>query len=463
MDLKSTTKQRASVEEKADELFDSQSCPGISVAVVDGTETVFAAGYGDRQLDPQKAATPDTLYGIGSSTKPITAMAVMTLVDEGTVSLDDPVDTYLPHFEDAPGDPITVHELLSHTSGMPADDVATHILFESMADFDVDRSLDSWAAFREYVEGSVDRRLLDEQRCLYYNSGYTALSRLVETVTDTSFAEYVDEAVLSPLGMDASTFDVSVLADESRDAMTPYFDRDEEMNAASLPDNPLFEGPGGLQAPVTDLAKFIAAWNERELPVGRTLAERMYDPVGAFRTAADGTEIGYGYGWMTRPFGDDVLVGHGGGTGISAGYLGFLRDRGLGVAIGCNAQPATSPEDLAIELLAAATETEPAAVVWERATETKVAQVTGKYEMYGGLQTATVDWTGDHLEIEHTSPMGGDTVELTPVSPDPDDYRFRRVDDEATKLTAEFFVEDTPAFRLGRTLFERVGDLDEDE
>jgi L-asparaginase II len=58
-----------------------------------------------------------------------------------------------------------------------------------------------------------------------------------------------------------------------------------------------------------------------------------------------------------------VLVGHGGGTGVSAGYVGFLRERGLGIAIGCNAQPDSSPETLAMELLASMTETDPVSIL----------------------------------------------------------------------------------------------------
>jgi CubicO group peptidase (beta-lactamase class C family) len=465
MDLKSRTEDRTGeLERTASELFEKQECPGASVAIVDGTETVFAAGYGDRQLEPQAPATPDTLYGIGSSTKPITATAVMTLVDDGVISLDDPVSSYVPYFQDAPGDPILVGELLSHTSGMPSDDVATHILLGEMADIDLDQSLDTWDAFREYVEKSVDRRLLDEDRCLYYNTGYVVLSRIIETTTGTSFSEYVETNVLEPLGMDESTFDVSVLEDDSRDAMTPYYEDDDEMQAVGLPDNPLFEAPGGLQAPVTDIAKFLGAWNERALPIDRDLAERMFEPVGTFRTLIDGSEIGYGYGWMRRPFGDDVLVGHGGGTGVSAGYLGFLEKRGLGIAIGCNAQPGTSPETLAMELLACATETDPAAVVPEQAIEQRQERVTGRYAAYGGMQDARVYRNDDYLEVEYSSPMGAETMQLVPTSLDPTEYTFRKVTSGATQTDVEFFVEeDGIRLLIARNLYERVGDLDDED
>ena len=451
--------QRSQVEQKTRAQYENLGVPGMSVAVVDGTETVFAGGFGDRQLDPAAPATARTLYGIGSATKPVTATAVMSLVNSGAIALDDAVSSYVPYFGDAPGDPIMVQELLSHTSGMPSDDVATVLILEELG-METDVSLDGWDSFQEHVGDSVDRRRLDGEHCLYYNSGYVVLSRLVEAVTDTPFAEFVAGAVFDPLGMDDATFDVGVLSEDSRNVMTPYLEREETMHTASLPDSPLFVAPGGLQAPVTDLSKFLSACVTGDLPVEDTLAARMYEPVGTHKRLVDGTERGYGYGWMTRQFGDDLLVGHAGGTGVSAGYLGFLNERGLCVAIGCNAQPSTSPEEIAIELLSTLTDTDPGDVLPERAIQRKIGRVTGEYESYRGIQTATVRWTGDTLEIEHRNPMGGDSLQVSPVSLDPTDYRFRAVEGNGAEITVEFSVDDGLEFLIDRVLFQRVGDLE---
>lgn len=446
------------------DLFEEEQCPGASVAVIDGTETVLTAGFGDRQIDPQAPATPETLYGIGSSTKPITATAVMTLVEDGAISLTDPVSEHVPYFEDAPGEPILVEELLSHTSGMPSDDITAHILMEDVFDADLDRSVDGWDAFREYVEESVNRRLVGDDRCLYYNSGYIVLSRLIETVTGTAFPKYVETNVFDPLGMDRSTFDVSVLEDDSRDSMTPYYEESEELRATGFPDSPLFHGPGGVQTSVTDLAKFLTAWNRRDLPFDTALAEDMFDPIGTFRTLADGSEINYGYGWMTRPFGDDTLVGHGGGTGVSAGYLGFLKERGLGVAIGCNAQPDTTPETLAMKILATAMGVEPSTAVPSQTVEQRQKQLTGRYSAYGGLQDARVLWNGDYLRVEYNSPMGTETMRIIPASLGPTNCSFRKVTSSATQTDIEFFIEDEGIrLLIARNLFERVADLETED
>jgi len=454
------------LESTAEDLLTDVGPPGASVAVVDGPDRVFATGYGSRQLDPEQPATAETLYGIGSSTKPVTATAVLTLIESGDLSLDDAVASHVPYFEDAPGEPITVRELLSHTSGLPSDDTATITLLDTILGDDVaeiDTSLDGWDEIREYVDDAADRRLLDEQRCLYYNSGYVVLSRLVETVADEPFADYVERAVLEPLGMARSTFDVAALDDDA-DAMTPYRPGEDGAQPATLPDHPLFVGPGGLQAPVTEVAAFAGAWAERDLPVDAALAEEATTPVGTFRELLDDSEIGYGYGWMTRPFGDDTLIGHGGGTGVSAGYVGFLAERGLGVALGFNGQPDTSPERMACELLAAATGTDLAQVLQKRAVERKERRVTGEYEAYGGLQSVTVTRGDQFLELEHTSPMGVETDLLSATSLDPDDYTFEIVGRRGARSTVEFFVgDDGVELLVDRALFERVGDVECDE
>lgn len=460
---KQAAERGTKIENSVGERFESLDIPGMSVAVVDGPETVYADGFGTRQLDPRKPATATTLYGIGSSVKPITATAVMRLVDEGILGLDDPVPSYVPYFDDAPGEPITIRELLSHTSGMPSDDMATVLLLEGGLDITVGPSLDSWDDFRAYVNESVDRRRLGDDQCLYYNSGYVVLSRVIEAVTDTPFAEYVQETVFDPLGMDTSTFDVTVLDDDSRNVMTPYFEDEDGIQTATLPDNPLFEAPGGLVTPVTDMATFLSAWITDDVPVESSLCETMSDPTGTFREFVDGTEVSYGHGWMIRPFGEDVLVGHGGGTGVSAGYLGFLQGRGLGVAIGCNAQPETNPERIAIELFASLTDRDPLTVLPESAIEQKAKRVTGTYESYHGIQEATVTWTGETLEIEHENPMGGDSVTLSPASTDPTEYVFQHTTGSGKKNTVEFVVEDDRVeFLLHRNLFEHIDALDED-
>jgi CubicO group peptidase (beta-lactamase class C family) len=440
-------------------------CPGMSVAIVDRTETVFAAGFGMRQRDSDEPSTPDTLYGVGSVTKPITATAVLCLVEQGDIALDDAVADYVPYFENAPGEPITVHELLSHTSGMPVDDVATLILSQETFDTELDPSIDGWDSFETYISDSVDRRRTDQERFLYYNSGYVVLSRLVEAVAETPYTQFVEQAVFDPLGMETVTFDVRVLTDKTRDAMTPYLrDEDDTLQSVQFPDNPVFKPPGGLLASVTDLTEFLLAQISGGPHLDNTLCTRMHEPVVVSKRLIGGTKHGYGYGWETRPFGTDTLVGHSGGTGVSAGYIGFLQERGLGVAVGCNTHPTESPEILAGHLLSMLTDRDPVSVLPRRALDRKTAALTGQYESYHGIRSATVTWTGSRLEIEHEHPLDCETVRFTPTSLDPTEHEFVTSEGNGMRTTAEFFLtDDDVELLLDWVLLRRVEDCEDGE
>ena len=93
--------------------------PGLSVAVLKESNTVYVEGFGTRDLERGLPATPDTLYGIGSCTKSFVGVAIMQLCECGVLRLDDPVSKHIPLKIEAQKAPITVHHLLTHSSGLP--------------------------------------------------------------------------------------------------------------------------------------------------------------------------------------------------------------------------------------------------------------------------------------------------------------------------------------------------------
>ncbi|MDQ7844596.1 MAG: serine hydrolase domain-containing protein, partial [Armatimonadota bacterium] len=94
--------------------------PGLSIALVERGETVYARGFGFRDGERGLPATPRTLYGIGSVTKSFTCLAIMQLQERGKLRVDDPVDRYLPLRVKPFGRPITLHHFMTHSSGIPA-------------------------------------------------------------------------------------------------------------------------------------------------------------------------------------------------------------------------------------------------------------------------------------------------------------------------------------------------------
>jgi CubicO group peptidase (beta-lactamase class C family) len=415
-------------------------CPSASVAVTDGTDLVHAAGYGHRSLDSERPATPVTRYGVGSVTKAVTATAVRVLVDRGELAVEDPVAAHVPYFGDTAGDPVTVHDLLTHTSGMPAADLDAAVLAQTVLDLDIGVRLDDWTDFDSFLADRRHRRLTDRERFLYSNSGYVVLARLVEAVSGDAFSEFVAETVFSPAEMDRSTFDVDVLTTDD-DIASPHLRAQGTLQPAGFPDHFAFEPIGGLLAPVTDLAGFVGHHATGGAVFGEALSSESYESQVTATSSVGGESVGYGYGWYVRPFDGDRLVGHSGNTGVSAGYAGFLRDRGLGVAIGCTAPPRRSPEELAVELLATLTETPLTAVSPRTALDRKLDRVTGRYASDGGFHTVTVERAGPALVFTHETPLGGREMRFRPRSVAPDDFEFLALEDDGTETVAEFFPE----------------------
>jgi CubicO group peptidase (beta-lactamase class C family) len=463
------TVDETELEDRIETWLADHAHPGVSVAVVDGAETVFATGAGKRRLDPEQPATPETLYRVGSVTKSLTATTVFTVVEDGTLELDDPVAEYVPTF-DPPGDPVTVGELLSHTSGMPNDGFAARLAAENLgSDTEVDADLHSWEGFEAFLAAHADDRLPDRRHHQYYNSGYVVLGRLVETVTDAPYRGAVRKRVLEPLGMERATFDVDVVNrhgesdDDGFDIACPY-EPDGEDGAGFVPvsasASSLLAPGGGLVASVRDLAAFASGLASGNFPVGASLRDRMVTPVATAAEYLDGRTRGYAYGFDARPFDGDTLVGHPGNVDGGSAYVGVLRDRGVGVAVACNAigLGPDSPSKLATEVLALATGRDPATV--SPSIERQLEPITGRYESVDGLREATVTWDSGTLELELQTPFETRTMEFVPGEARPDRRTFREVGPDGELVKAEFLTDREPVECLAMGLRLRRVDPD---
>ncbi|QPV62990.1 serine hydrolase [Halosimplex litoreum] len=433
--------------DRVESWVDDEGIPGASIALVDGSEVVATDGFGRR--GPDRPATGDTLYAVGSVTKPVTALATLVLADRKGIDLDDPIADYVPYFADAPGEPVTVGRLLSHTSGMPNDDLA----------FAAD-ALDGWDEFRSFVAESTDRGLLDDDRFYYYNSGYAVLDRLVTAVSGTEFPTFVRRAVFDPLEMREATFDRSVFTDPSADVMTPYVSAAEEFRDAAGSENPiltsdLLRAPGGLLASVTDLARLVRAHLADDPPLSETVFDRLSTRVATRERLVDGTETAYGHGLESEPFGSDRLVGHGGNTGCSGGYVGFLEDAGVGIAIAhtgvADGKAATR------DALAVLVGVDPDAIDPVAAVDAVLDDLVGRYESPGGNHHATVRRDEARLDVAFGGDGGRFEVRALPLDLSGSLYRFTDVDCAESTTDVEWYAGDTPKLVFEGMPFRRVG------
>jgi len=452
---------RRRVEAFVDEWLTENDVPGAGVAVVDGEDVAYLDGFGARDLEANEPATPDTLYGVASITKSVVATCVLQLVDAGEVALDDPVTDHVDGYFAGLAEPPTVHELLTHTSGMPSDGASVSLAARMLGEGAETAPLSSDADHRRHVEQSLGERDDDGggDRFFYYNTGYTVLGELIEAVDGRGLPEYVDDEVLAPLGMDRSVLRADPT--DYEDGMTPYLLRDGDDEASEGGGDAGGGGPerstfpvkgigaaGGLLSTARDLAtylRFAMRGDEDVVPGG--LLERAQAGHVTRGEQLDGTEKQYGYGWMRRSFldGDDDLVGHSGTLSVTSAYLGFLEERGLGVAVAANTAPAVHPMHVGPALLAIVEGADPEDAVAFYGLRAKAERVAGRYESYRGVATATVEPAGAGVEVTVDTALGGETLTARPVSADPGDLAFEAVSPAGDRVPVAFEPSDGEA------------------
>src|SRR5436309_7268003 len=171
--------------------FDWANSPGAAVIVIKESKPVFAKGYGMADLEKKIPCTTNTNFRLASLTKQFTAMAVVILVEQGELSLEDHLLGFFPEFPKY-GKAITVRHLLTHTSGLP--DYENHIPKRTripLSDRDV--------LFILRQQNKTD--FPTGSQFHYSNSGYALLALVIENVSGKTFSAFVKEKIFDPLGM----------------------------------------------------------------------------------------------------------------------------------------------------------------------------------------------------------------------------------------------------------------------
>lgn len=276
---------------------------GGAFAVAESGEAVHAAGYGLADRERGTPVTPETRFDIGSLTKPFVAAAVLRLAEEGRLSVDDTLGSLL---DDVPPDKagITVHELLTHTSG----------LLRTAAALDVGAGTPRDA----FVAAVLGSELLypPGERFEYSDTGYDLLAAIVEIREEASFDAQLRRLVLDPAGLRGTGYateeGLGPVAPSYTGALgTPWLDDREGPSAPTW----FNRGSGGLVSTVEDLIRFEAALRAGEI-LAPASVERM--TTGHVSAAEDRA---YGYGWFVLETPRGRVIHHGGDI---AGYKAHL-------------------------------------------------------------------------------------------------------------------------------------------
>lgn len=322
------------------EKMKSKNIPGLSLAVVRDGKVILAKGYGMANLELAAPATEKTNYSIASITKTFTAMAVLLLVEEGKIALEDPISKHLPNLP-AAWNPVTIRQLLNHTSGIVG-----------FATYEGPRC----KALTEIYDSPED--FLDEVKCLplefpsgerwvYGDTGYLLLGILIEKVSGGAYEKFLGERIFAPLGMtDTRVITYTDLIPNRADGYS--WENGSFHHAERLS---VFEfSNGGLVSTVLDMAKLDIAFTSEKVLKRATLEQMMMN------AKLNSGEIvpSYGLGVGLTLFLGRKRVGHngGGGLGFATSLTHFFNEKVTVVVLTNANQPPGSIGEMANEIAA---------------------------------------------------------------------------------------------------------------
>jgi CubicO group peptidase (beta-lactamase class C family) len=302
-----------SVETKVDEYIraemQAQQIPGLALAVIKDGKTVIARGYGLANVEHQVPVKPETIFQSGSTGKQFTATAVMMLVEEGKLSLDDKITKYFPDGPEA-WQKITVRHMLTHTSGMT----------DYPQDFDLRR---------DYAEDDLYQRIKPiplafqpGEKWSYSNLAYVMLGILIHKVSGKFYGDFLQERIFKPLEM--TTARLISESDIVPNRAAGYRVANGQLKNQDWVSPSLnTTADGALYLTIYDMAKWDAALYTEKL-LKKSSLEQMWTPV----KLNDGKTHPYGFGWALGQVRGHRVIEHGGAwQGFKAQISRYVDDK----------------------------------------------------------------------------------------------------------------------------------------
>lgn len=285
---------------------------GVGAAVLVGDSLVLDDALGLAQAEHRVPARPETVFGVASVTKLVTAAAVLKLWSEGRLDLDAPVQRYVPSFAEREEGVITPRLLATHRSGLPHPSERTPQLFATH----YETATDALEVFRD---ASLVNQPGGER--VYSSSNYNLLAAVVESVTGMAFQDWVRESILDPVGMPGTRFDEALAVIPNRAARYSFYhpwtyQESEELLRVPTWDYSFNLGGGGLLSTARDLVR---------------LAGRLTAP-GLLEREALALLLSEDWFGRRTPDGEPWVLVTGANPGVQAG-LAIYPERGTSAAV----------------------------------------------------------------------------------------------------------------------------------
>ncbi|MBM7095344.1 beta-lactamase family protein [Bacillus sp. H-16] len=297
-----------------EEALEKYDIPGASLSIVEGDGLFYQNSWGDRSDGSH--VTEVSPFIIGSVSKPLTALAIMILADDGVVGLEDSIDQHLPWFSyDSPtGEMITIQHLLELKSGIAPED--SHRVTD---DF-------TTATIREAAEelNGITLAKAPGEHYDYLSVNYILLGAIIEDVSGESFAEFMDNRIFSPLEMTNTT------ADYYEELALGYLPGYESWFGMAVKSDGFYDPSGAPYGYIVSSAEDMATFLSFLLEGGVLLSDEMR----AVYLSEPGEGESYGYGWRYKnPFRNSTFPWHPGGTPGYRSEVFLLPEENLGAVL----------------------------------------------------------------------------------------------------------------------------------
>jgi CubicO group peptidase (beta-lactamase class C family) len=325
------------IESRVDEIFAECSkpgSPGAAVAILKNGQVVLSKGHGSAQPEHDIPITPTTVFWIASVSKQFTAMATTMLEEQGKLSIDDEIHTYLHEIPDF-GEPITIRHLLHHTSGL-RDDLTLWVLAGNHIE-DVITQEDLLSMLRRQKQLNFS----PGSQCGYSDTNYNLLAEIVFRVTGESFSTWVKRNIFLPLGMTSSRF-VEHYAELIQNRAHCY----KTYDAGGFRNSSLSMGLAdatGMMTTVEDMIKWSANFETREVGGDKVLEAMLTRGV-----LNSGEQITYARGLTVESYHGRKMIKHSGTDAGFSSHMAYFPDERLGLVVLSNFP--SNPWDLGNEV-----------------------------------------------------------------------------------------------------------------
>ena len=304
--------------------------PGVSIAVINNANIEWTCGYGVLETNGNKQVSPETLFQAASISKPVSAMMVLRLVEQGELDLDSDVNKFLsswqiPENEHTEKNKVTLRGILSHTAGL-----TVHGFQGYGVDADVPSLLQILNGELPANSSPIRVDVAPGSMVRYSGGGYTVIQQILENISDKTFDELLQTEILDKLNMHSSTFEQPLPIQLREKAATGHFGTDIPIKGKwhTYPE----KAAAGLWTTPTDLANFAieimkSCENQSNKILSASMANSMITPV----------KEAYGLGLRIKKLGNNIIrFSHGGGNEGFRCYVAAYKGNKQGAVVMTN-------------------------------------------------------------------------------------------------------------------------------